>query len=325
MKVLKGLGATVVDVDMSPFFEAAALLYEGPWVAERYAAIRPFLAKHASDVHPVTRRIIERAKGFSAADAFTGLYRLQALRRATEPVWRGIDALAVPTAPCAPTLAEVAADPIGPNARLGTYTNFVNLLDLAGIAVPGPLRSGRAPRRHHLHRPARPRRRARQPRACIPCQVSIDHRRDGAGAAARCGRCRRRPRQACSSWRSLARICRAWRSTTSCARPAACSCAPSTTDPCYRALCFAWRPAGAAGPRARRRRRRRGHRHRGMGSAGRGFGRFVAGIPAPLGIGTLLLADGTRPKGFLCEAEAVRGAKDISAFGGWRAFVASQA
>ena len=152
VKVLKDLGAELVEIDMAPFNEVAALLYEGPWVAERYAAIGPFLAKHAREVHPVTRRIIDKAKAFSAADAFAGLYRLEALKRATEPVWRRIDALAVPTAPCAPTLAEVAADPIGPNSRLGTYTNFVNLLDLAAIAVPGPLAQGRPRRRHHLHR-----------------------------------------------------------------------------------------------------------------------------------------------------------------------------
>jgi allophanate hydrolase len=140
IKTLEPLGARFIEINMTPFNEAAALLYEGPWVAERYAAIRPFLAKHAREVYPVTRRIIEKAKGFSAADAFEGLYRLEALRRATEPVWRGIDALAVPTAPCAPTLKEVEADPLSPNSKLGTYTNFVNLLDLAAVAVPGAMR-----------------------------------------------------------------------------------------------------------------------------------------------------------------------------------------
>jgi allophanate hydrolase len=140
VKVLQELGAELVEINMAPFGEVAALLYEGPWVAERYAAIAPFLAKRARDMHPVTRRIIEKAKGFSAADAFAGLYRLAALKRATHPIWRGIDALAVPTTPCAPTLEDVAADPIGQNSRLGTYTNFVNLLDLAAIAVPGPMR-----------------------------------------------------------------------------------------------------------------------------------------------------------------------------------------
>jgi allophanate hydrolase len=103
------------------------------------------LLKHAREVHPVTRRIIDTGKAFSAADAFAGRYRLEALRATTQPLWRDIHALAVPTAPCAPTLREVEADPFGPNAKLGTYTNFVNLLDLAAIAVPGPMRrDGRA-------------------------------------------------------------------------------------------------------------------------------------------------------------------------------------
>ncbi len=139
---------------MTPFNETAALLYEGPWVAERFAAVAPFLAKHRRDMHPVTRQIVEKAKAFSAADAFAGIYRLEALRRATEPIWRGIDALVVPTAPCAPTLAEVAADPIGPNSRLGTYTNFVNLLDLVRHRRAGPHAQGRARRRHHSGRAA---------------------------------------------------------------------------------------------------------------------------------------------------------------------------
>ena len=145
LRVLEDLGADLIEVNMAPFNEVAALLYEGPWVAERYAALRPFLLKHAREVHPVTRRIIDTGKAFSAADAFAGRYRLEALRATTQPLWRDIHALAVPTAPCAPTLREVEADPLGPNAKLGTYTNFVNLLDLAAIAVPGPMRrDGRA-------------------------------------------------------------------------------------------------------------------------------------------------------------------------------------
>ena len=94
----------------------------------------------------MTRRIIERAKAFSAADAFAGLYRLEALRRATEPVWRGIDVAGRADRAVRADAAEVEADPIGPNSELGTYTNFVNLLDLAAIAVPGPMRKdGRPP------------------------------------------------------------------------------------------------------------------------------------------------------------------------------------
>ena len=137
---LADLGLAVVEVDMEPFHAVARLLYDGPWVAERAAAVGDFAAAQPDALHPVTRGILAGAAGFSAVDAFRGLYRLAELRRATEPVWGRVDALAVPSAPNFPTLAEVAADPLGPNARLGTYTNFVNLLDLAALAVPGPFR-----------------------------------------------------------------------------------------------------------------------------------------------------------------------------------------
>jgi allophanate hydrolase len=138
--VLERLGASLREIDLQPFFEAASLLYDGPWIAERRAALKSFMADHADGMLPVTRSILESADQFSAADAFGAIYKLAALRRATEPVWNKIVALAVPTAPCAPELASLAADPIGPNSRLGTYTNFVNLLDLAALAVPGPWR-----------------------------------------------------------------------------------------------------------------------------------------------------------------------------------------
>jgi len=133
------------EIDLTPFFAVAKLLYDGPWVAERHAAMRSFLATNAADVHPVTRQIVGAASRFSATDAFEALYRLADLRRATEAVWTRIDALVVPTAPIFPKLAELTADPIGPNSRLGTYTNFVNLLDLAALSVPGPFRTDGLP------------------------------------------------------------------------------------------------------------------------------------------------------------------------------------
>ncbi len=132
-------------VDLAPFFAAAALLYEGAWVAERYAAIRDFIEARPGALHPVTRAIIEGATRLSAADAFDGIYRLAELASATGDLWRAIDVLVVPSIPDICTLDDVARDPIGANSRLGTYTNFVNLLDLAALAVPGPLRSDGRP------------------------------------------------------------------------------------------------------------------------------------------------------------------------------------
>jgi allophanate hydrolase len=130
--------AELRETDLSPFLEVARLLYEGAFVAERDAAFGHLVPRDV--LHPVTQRILDGAARFSATDAFAGLHRLAALRLATRPAWDGIGALLVPTAPNFPTLAELESDPIGPNARLGTYTNFVNLLDLAAIAVPAPRR-----------------------------------------------------------------------------------------------------------------------------------------------------------------------------------------
>lgn len=141
----RSCGFTIRSVDFRPLFAVARLLYEGPWVAERRAAIRVFMDRTPEALHPVTRQIISGANRFSAVDAFDAIYKLAALRREAESVWREVDALVVPTAPIAPTVAELEADPITPNAQLGTYTNFVNLLDLAAIAVPGPFRSDGVP------------------------------------------------------------------------------------------------------------------------------------------------------------------------------------
>ncbi|MEK6709223.1 MAG: allophanate hydrolase [Nitrospinota bacterium] len=133
---LAELGPRVTEVDFEPFRETAELLYGGPWVAERLAAIEAFLAKSPEALHPVTREIIEGGRRYSAADAFRAMYRLEALRRRTAPCWREMDALAVPTSGTIYTAAEVEADPIRTNTNLGRYTNFANLLDLSAIAVP---------------------------------------------------------------------------------------------------------------------------------------------------------------------------------------------
>ena len=125
---------------ITPLLDAAKLLYDGPWIAERAAAIGDFAAAHPGALHPVTEAIIGGAARFTAVDAFRGLYKLAEHRRAAEDFFARFDVLVVPSAPNFPTLAELDADPIGPNARLGTYTNFVNLLDLAALAVPGPKR-----------------------------------------------------------------------------------------------------------------------------------------------------------------------------------------
>lgn len=142
---LERLGLETREIDLTPFLAVAGMLYDGPWVAERRAAVGRLMDERPEAIHPTTRAILAGADRHSAVDAFRAFYRLAELRRACETAMAGIDAIAVPGAPIFPTLAELEADPIGPNSRLGAYTNFVNLLDMAAIAAPGPFRSDGLP------------------------------------------------------------------------------------------------------------------------------------------------------------------------------------
>ena len=319
-----GLGARFVEIDLTPFLAVAKLLYDGAYVAERQAAVGDFIAAHPDAAHPVTRRIVEGASRFSAADAFRARYRLAELARETEPVWNRIDAMLVPTLPRPYGVAELEADPIGPNSRLGTYTNFVNLLDLCALAVPGPFRQDGFPSGTTL---VAPRGRdtllaaigrlvqaaagtplgatgAAQPAlADVPDRASPGEIEICVVGAHLSGMPLNHELQSLG-----ARFLRA-----------------VATQPSYRLYAL---PGGPP--------RRPGLLRVADGEGGaiatevwalspEGFGRFVAGIPAPLGIGTLRLADGTTPKGFLCEPIAIEGAQDVSAHGGWRAYVASLA
>jgi allophanate hydrolase len=139
------LGAAIVAFDIEPFYETARLLYEGPWVAERYLATRALIASAPQSMHPVTRQIILAGAKPSAADAFAAFYQLEELRRVRDHAFRSIDAMALPTVPTVYTVEQVLADPIGLNSRLGTYTNFVNLLDLCALAVPAAMRADGTP------------------------------------------------------------------------------------------------------------------------------------------------------------------------------------
>ncbi len=133
---MEALGGEKHEIDFEPFMEAARLLYEGPWLAERYVAIGGFLREHPDSLFPVTRAIIEKGATGSATDAFVAYYRLKELRRETEKSWQEMDVLVTPTAGTIYTIAQVEADPIALNSNLGYYTNYVNLLDLSALAVP---------------------------------------------------------------------------------------------------------------------------------------------------------------------------------------------
>ncbi|MHB1111415.1 MAG: allophanate hydrolase, partial [Devosia sp.] len=132
----RSLGAEIVEFDYAPFRDAAALLYQGPWVAERLAAIEPFYNARADVMDPTVRTIIDGAKQYSAVDAFNGRYELERLRQLTLAEWAKADALLLPTSPDIQTVEAMLADPIALNARFGLYTNFANLLSCSAIAVP---------------------------------------------------------------------------------------------------------------------------------------------------------------------------------------------
>jgi allophanate hydrolase len=318
LEVLSRMGASVREIVMEPFYETAALLYEGAWVAERRAALRSFMAEHAEALVPVTRRIVEGAARFSAADAFDAIYKLAGLRRAIEPIWQEITALVVPTTPHAPTLADLEADPIRPNSELGTYTNFVNLLDLAALSVPGPWRiDGRAAGITLIG----------------PC--GADGRLASIGRAFHvlCGGTIGATAQPLPPLAPVTSACPAGMIEIAVVG-AHLSGMPlngelldengvflraAKTKPVYRLYAL----AGGSIPKPALIRVASG------GAAietevwalpAEGFGRFVAQIPPPLGIGTVRLADGTTPKGFLAEAIATQDAEDVSSFGGWRAY-----
>jgi len=138
----------VVEIDIEPFLAAARLLYQGPWLAERWNAIAPVLGDAGLDhegMDPTVRRVLTGADAISGAATFAGFDELARLARLTEPTWDVADALLLPVTPGHPTLADVAADPVAVNSRLGTYTNFVNLLDLSAIAVPAGQRADGLP------------------------------------------------------------------------------------------------------------------------------------------------------------------------------------
>jgi len=316
---LKALGCKPVEIPFEDFYAVANLLYEGAWVAERYAAIAPFMEVHESEFHPVTRTIIGGARKLSAADAFRGLYALQDFKSKLAPVIASVDLFCVPTAPTHYKLSEVLSDPITTNSRLGTYTNFVNLLDLCGIAVPTGKRSDGLPMSVTLL--------AKAGKDNLTAALA----RDLHGLS-------KLPLGA-TSWPQPQRSAATESKSSDDVELAvvgahlsgmplnhhlqtlgASFCRAVITEPSYQLYAL----AGQSIPKPGLLRVGAG-----QGSAievevwslsAEGFGKFVAAIPPPLGIGTLTLADGTSPKGFLVETAGLKLATDISHLGGWRAY-----
>ncbi|RWM07770.1 allophanate hydrolase [Mesorhizobium sp.] len=315
---LEAMGARLVEIPFGDFYAAADLLYEGAWVAERYAAIRDFFEANEAALHPVTRKIIGGARTLSAADAFRGLYALQAYKAQLAPVIASVDLFCVPTAPTHYAVDAVLADPIATNSRLGTYTNFVNLLDMCGIAVPTGTRDDGLPMSVTLL--------ASAGRDGLVAAVARDlHAASGLSLGA-------------TGWRQP--IARAAAASAEggielvvvgahlSGMPlngqlkdlGACFCRTARTAPIYKL----YELAGQTPPKPGLVRVDNG------GAAievevwrlcADAFGRFVAAIPPPLGIGTIELDDGTSAKGFLAESAGLSAATDISAYRGWRSYV----
>ncbi|CAN5406180.1 allophanate hydrolase [soil metagenome] len=320
---LASLGATIVEFDLEPFYETARLLYEGPWVAERYLVIRDLLASNPDAIHPVTREITIAGARLSAADTFAALYRLEGLRYTARRTFEAIDAMVLPTAPTAYTVEQVLANPIELNSRNGTYTNFVNLLDLCGLAVPAAMRADGIPFGITLLGPA-----GQDAQLASIGRVFHADTKLPVGAKA----LKQLPLAPVSKALAAGEVAVA-------AVGAHLSgmalnhellalggrlIAATDTAPDYKLYAL----RGTVPPKPGMLRVDAG------GSAiavevwalpVKAFGAFVAAVPSPLSIGTVRLADGSHVKGFLVEAAAIDGARDITHFGGWRAFIAAQA
>jgi allophanate hydrolase len=336
------LGAHIVEIDFAPFVETARLLYEGPWVAERYAAIGGFFEKNPDALHPVTRRIIERAKSITAVEVFEGFYKLEELRKKTEPVWQEIDVLLTPTAGTIYTVAEIEAEPMKLNSDLGYYTNYVNLLDLCAVAVPAGFLSNGLPWGVTLVAPANHDERllelaaaAQQPNA-ERRTLNIERRTSGTQPSVETKPTPDTPNSLSSIQRSAFDVQR-----SELIRLAVCGAHLSglplnpqltqlgaklvratRTAPHYQLYAL----PGTTPPKPGLVRVKSG------GASievevwelpADAYGRFVAAIPAPLGIGTLALENGESVQGFLCEAYAIEGARDITSFGGWKSFLSN--
>ena len=321
IKALEQLGGSAVAFDYAPFEEVAELLYAGPWVAERLAAIRDFATTQPDAIHPVVRDIILSAHQFSAVDAFEGHYRLAGLARSTAEILNQFDMILVPTAPEHPTTHEMLADPIGANSRLGLFTNFVNLLDMAAVAVPAGQSEQGLPLGVTLI----------APRLSESMLMEIGDRLHRTNANATLGA----GTVPLSATTRVAEI-----EPTNTVRLAVVGAhlrgQPLNHQLTERGARFIAQTRTASGyslyalpnsapPKPGL------ARDEGQGMIEielwdvplNTFGSFVASIPAPLGIGSIALEDGTLVKGFICEQYALEQAPDITHFGGWRNFLAA--
>lgn len=317
---MRRMGAELVELDFTPMQQLAELLYGGPWVAERYAAIAQFMDANGEQMNPVVRGILANAQKFSAADTYRAEYRRADLAREIQTLVHSVDALLVPTAPLMPTIAQVEQDPVTLNSQLGTWTNFVNLADCSALALPAGSRSDGLPfgitligaawqdraladfgRRWQAFAPWK----AGATDRALPAPVAVSTQPAGHVRLAVVGaHLSGMPLNSQLTERHARFV-----ESTFTANNYRLYALPNTTPPKPGLIRSAEGAAIAVEL---------------WDVPVELFGSFVALVPAPLGIGTLTLQDGREVKGFICEGAAVEGATDITHLGGWRAYVASR-
>jgi allophanate hydrolase len=320
---LRTAGGEPVEFDYAPFAQAAALLYAGPWVAERRWALGDFFDKHGDAMHPVVREIIGNAKKYEAVATFDAQYKLQALAQIVAPVWEKVEVLLLPTAGTTYKISELLADPIKLNSNLGYYTNFVNLLDLSALALPAGFRKSNG----------------------LPFGVTLIGRAFADSALLQLGgkyhqaiggkigitstNINEQPLPAKKTSGILLAVVGAHLREQPLNHQLTSRKAEfvrqTRTAPCYRLFALANTQPPKPGLKRVAEKLPHGIEVEVWSLDDAAFGSFVAEIPPPLGIGTLELEDGTSVKGFLCEPIGLDGARDITEFAGWRAFRASLA
>lgn len=301
--------AEIVEIDIDLLNEAASLLYSGPWVAERTAAIEELLDSNPGAIDPTVRLVVEPGKDITAVDAFRGAYRLAEIKRHADAMWDDIDLLAFPTTGTTFRIAELAAAPVALNSNLGRYTNFVNLLDMAALAVPAGMRDnatgfgitfiGPAHSDQALLAIAEDYCEAAQLPALPP--LDLEGRMDTVKLAVVGAHLEGMPLH----WQLTSRD--------------ASFVGSFETAPTYRLYAI----ADSVPPKPALVHSEDGAAIKvevyelGMAE----FGSFTAEVPAPLAIGNVTLADGSSVKGFVAESRATIGAQDITSLGGWRAYI----
>jgi allophanate hydrolase len=323
----EAMGATLVPLDLAPFDAVAALLYDGPWVAERYAVVQALIEARPDQLDATVRGVIEQARGFDAVAAFRGRYRLDELAAQAAAVWQHIDLLMVPTAPTCPTRAAVAAEPVARNSELGRYTNFVNLLQLSALALPVTVTPSGLPFGVTFIAPGHADAALAGWGQAWEAALGDGHTL-GAGLR-RITAADRVPAAVPAAAPSMALAVvgahlEGLPLHGQLTERGARLLARTRTAPHYRLHAL----PGTVPPKP-------GLARVGPGEAGTAIevevyelpqaalGSFLALIPSPLGLGSVELAGGGWVHGFICEPFALAGAPDISHHGGWRAYLAS--